>query len=89
MIINVTEKVVTAELSRYLESATVCKCAQCIEDITCIALNKLPPKYVSTSKGELFSRVDSQMMQQTALDFDVAILGAIEFVKLHPRHTDV
>jgi competence protein ComFB len=64
----------------------VCKCELCIEDMQCLALNKLPTKYVSTSKGELFSKIDQQMIFQNKTDIDFAIFNAIEFVNHRPRH---
>jgi len=69
-----------------MKNSSCCKCEQCIEDIKCIALNNLPPKYVSTSQGELFSKIDQQMVRQNVLDIDVAVINAIEYVDKRPRH---
>lgn len=80
------ENIVDTRLADFIPTAECCKCEQCIEDIKCIALNSLPPKYVSTSKGELFSRLDQVMIKQHAVDVNVAIINAIEFVKTHPKH---
>ena len=53
-----------------------------------MALNKLPPKYVSTDKGKLFSKLNSLKEQQNGVDINVAVLSAVEFVSSHPRHSD-
>ena len=85
--INMMEKLVDIRMEeRFKVDSENCKCAQCQEDIKCIALNNLPPKYVSTSKGELFSKIDQQMVRQNVLDIDMAVISAMEFVKKNPRH---
>ncbi len=86
MLVNAMENIVDVRLSDFTANADFCTCEQCIEDIKCIALNNLPPKYVSTSKGELFSRLDQVMIKQHAVDVNIAIISAIEFVKSHPKH---
>ena len=84
--INMMEKMVEVRMEERMKDTDNCRCEQCIEDIKCISLNKLPPKYVSTNKGELFSKIDQQMIRQNVLDIDVAVINAIEFVKKNPRH---
>ena len=83
-IINMTEKIVDARINAYIPKSGCCDCEMCIEDIKCVSLNKLPPKYVSTPKGELFSKVD-QTVRQNTVDVDIAVMNAIEFVRDHPR----
>ena len=62
-----------------------CDCPQCRRDIAILALNHLPPKYVSTDKGGIFARVE-----QMSINYDIEILEqiakAIEIVSEHPRH---
>lgn len=85
-LVNVMEKLVDLKIEEHIAKSSCCKCDQCIEDIKAIALNNLPPKYVSTQKGELFSRLDSIMVKQHNVDIDIAVLNAIEFVSTHPHH---
>jgi competence protein ComFB len=80
------EKMVDLRIEEHIKKDDMCKCENCKEDIKCIALNKLPPKYVSTSKGELFSKVDQMMDRQNVLDIEVAVMNAIDFVNKRPRH---
>jgi len=84
--INMMEKLVEIRLDERMKVSGACNCEQCREDIKCIALNNLPPKYVSTPKGELFSKIDQQMIRQNVLDIDVAVINAMEFVNKNPRH---
>ncbi|MCL2694352.1 MAG: late competence development ComFB family protein [Oscillospiraceae bacterium] len=85
--LNMMEKMVEIRMEeRFKNDEDTCKCERCFEDVKCIALNNLPPKYVSSSKGELFTKIDQQMIRQNVLDIDVAVINAIEFVKKRPRH---
>lgn len=86
MIINTTEFVVDDRMKTHLKNSDCCTCEQCLEDIKCLSLNKLPPRYVSSPKGELFSKIDQQMVSQNKMDVEIAVINAIEFVKAHPRH---
>ena len=53
-------------------------------DIMAYALNRLPPKYVVTQKGHLYTRVN-ELRQQFNTDIVVELSKAIEHVKAHPR----
>jgi len=35
----------------------MCTCPRCRDDIKALALNSLPPRYVATDKGEIFTKV--------------------------------
>ena len=63
----------------------VCKCEKCLSDIAAIALNRLPPHYVVSEKGEVYSKVLNMSIQFEA-DVTTAILEAIERVSKSPRH---
>jgi competence protein ComFB len=53
-------------------------------DIMAYALNRLPPKYVVSEKGHLFTRVN-ELRHQFNTDIVVELSKAIEYVKAHPR----
>ena len=76
------EKLLPSLLKSYPK---VCTCDRCMSDIKAIALNNLKPKYVSTEKGELYSKVDG-MSNQFEVDIEKEIVKAIEIVKENPRH---
>ena len=62
-----------------------CKCEQCRLDIAALALNNLPPRYVSTHKGDIFVRIQ-EMEGKNDVDVIQAIAKAIEIVGKNPRH---
>ncbi|MGN1423833.1 MAG: late competence development ComFB family protein [Oscillospiraceae bacterium] len=84
-LVNMMERFVDERLEDLLRSEDCCKCERCIEDMKAIALNKLPAKYVSTHNGELFSKLDSTIRQNT-VDLNFAVASAIEAVANNPSH---
>ncbi|WP_166246450.1 late competence development ComFB family protein [Paenibacillus turpanensis] len=65
-----------------------CKCHQCKEDILCIVLNRIPPKYTSTQKGELFIKalyLDPQLQS----DIMRELMNASLIVKDNRHHDPV
>jgi len=83
---NYMEIVVKEKLEELLEhEEDLCKCDHCKKDIMAIALNDLPPKYIVTSKGEVYSKINSLMVQFTT-DVTGAIIKAMGKVKNFPRH---
>jgi competence protein ComFB len=63
-----------------------CFCNTCKDDMKAYALNKLTPKYVSSSEGELISRSSKLLDSQNKTDIEFAVTSSIEFVGNHPRH---
>lgn len=53
-------------------------------DILAFTLNHLPPRYVVTEKGHLFTRVN-ELRQQFKTDIIVELSKAIDHIKLNPR----
>ncbi len=84
-LVNMMERFVDEKLDDMLRFENCCKCERCIEDMKAIALNKLPAKYVSTHNGELFSKLDSTIRQNT-VDLNIAVAAAIEAVAKNPSH---
>lgn len=84
-LVNVMENIVEEKLHRMLEAEDCCKCERCLEDMKAMALNQLPAKYVSTRNGELFSKLNS-LMRQNSIDINVAVSYAIKTVSERPSH---
>lgn len=84
-LINMMETFVDERLVEMLKNETCCKCERCMEDMKAIALNKLPARYVSTHNGELYSKLDSTI-RQNSTDIMVAVSYAIECVSSRPSH---
>jgi competence protein ComFB len=82
---NYMEEVVFMLMKEVLNDINSCKCDKCILDIAAIALNDLPPKYIVSEKGELYSKINS-LKQQFEVDVIAAITKAAVLVKRKPRH---
>ncbi len=83
---NVMEELVDNKIQEMLPDTDCCSCDKCLDDARALALNKLAPKYVSTSRGEVLSRLNSEKEKQYTIDINIAVLSALEFVSNHPRH---
>lgn len=82
---NYMEEVVLNLIDSVLNDIDMCKCDLCVKDIAALALNNLPPKYIATEKGELYSKVNS-LKSQFEVDVISAITKAAVLVKKSPRH---
>ena len=82
---NYMEELVFSMLNSVIGDIDVCSCSKCRMDIAALALNELPPKYIVTEKGELYSKVNI-LRQQFEVDILTAITKAAKRVKEHPRH---
>jgi len=63
----------------------ICSCEMCKSDIAAYALNRLPPKYTTTYKGEVYTR-SSVLDSQYRTDVLSALVKGIKSVKKNPRH---
>ena len=63
----------------------ICGCHRCRLDITALALNTLPPRYVVSDFGEVVTNIDLDTSQWRA-DVMMAVLKAFEIVRKKPRH---
>ena len=82
---NYMEVCVLDSLESVLDSLNACRCDNCAHDILAIALNTLPPKYVVTKKGELYTKL-SHLKTQFEVDTIAAIAQASAIVSRNPRH---
>ena len=62
-----------------------CKCEKCNMDIMAYALNNLPPKYVATRKGHLYTKLEV-MHSQFDADIITALTNGAKLVANNPRH---
>jgi len=62
-----------------------CACERCQFDISAMALNNLPPKYVVTRKGQLYTKLNA-FQQQFNVDVISAVSRAASIVSKNPRH---
>jgi competence protein ComFB len=85
MVKNFMEYVVKNSLEETLKRYDCCKCQQCKDDISNIALNVLPPKYTSTGKGEMLTKVQV-MNKDLQVQVLTEVIKAIEVVSKNVRH---
>ena len=82
---NLMEELVKDRLDEYIQDSDICKCEQCRADIMALALNNLPPRYIVSISGNVYSRFESLKTQFQA-DVIITVLNAIEVIKRKPRH---
>jgi competence protein ComFB len=84
---NLMETLVQLKLDEVIDSLGCCKCEKCRMDIASYALNRLPPKYVVTTKGTVFSKLDTLSIQYETDMLNVLFQGA-KLVSENPHHDD-
>lgn len=83
---NYMERIVTENLEWLLaEKEDICKCYKCKLDMMIWALNRLPPKYVVTEKGRMYTKLKEQEIQ-FKVDVVKELTKAIMRVSRNPRH---
>lgn len=80
---NLLEDLVAREYQR-LRPADFCRCAQCRDDVVVFALNRLPPRYVAATEGEVIANVALHRDQPIA-DISVVLVEAFRRVAAAPR----
>ena len=82
---NIMESLVEEEFERAAATLGCCTCEACRNDIIAYALNQLPPKYVATRKGEVYSKTFILRNQHYA-DIMAALAKGAKVASDHPRH---
>ncbi|MGI6551926.1 MAG: late competence development ComFB family protein [Bacillota bacterium] len=83
---NYMEDIVWSFLPKVLaQYPNICQCELCRHDIVALALNQLPPRYVSRELGEIYTKVNILESQHRA-DVYAALTKAIAVVENNPRH---
>lgn len=73
-------------LREYVKShPETCTCHRCQEDILALALNQLPPHYVASDQGTIYTEVSFEQIGGKA-QVVVAITNAIKKVAANLRH---
>jgi competence protein ComFB len=65
----------------------ICRCERCRYDIAALAMNFLPPRYVVTDQGQIYTKIKA-LEQQFTIDIVTAITHAIKIVNRTPHHAD-
>jgi|LSQX01.1.fsa_nt_gb competence protein ComFB len=82
---NYMEVIVMNTMDDILKDINMCRCDKCRLDIAAKALNDLPPQYIVSEKGEVYSKIKS-LKTQFEVDVISAITKAAILVKRNPMH---
>lgn len=82
---NVMEKIVIDCINENIGNLNCCDCQLCKKDIAAYVLNRIPPKYVVTEIGELYTKV-GQMNGDMKMEIMVQVIQAADVVRNSPRH---
>jgi competence protein ComFB len=83
---NYMEEVVRDTLDKLIsEREDVCKCQKCKLDMVACALNRLPPKYMVSDKGIIFTKLQEVEVQFRA-DVIRELTKAITLIGNKPQH---
>ena len=83
---NYMEKLVMEKLDTVINAnPNMCNCQCCRFDIAALALNSLPTRYVATTAGATYTKINA-LDQQFHVDIVSAITQAIKLVKNNPHH---
>ncbi len=84
---NLMEIIVLDKLKEVGDSLECCRCEHCMLDIATYVLNRLPPKYVATTRGDIFSHLEMLSAQYTASILTL-VMEASRLISGNPRHLD-
>lgn len=84
---NYMEEIVISAMDDILKDINMCNCTKCKLDIAAKALNDLPPQYIVTRKGEIYSKINC-LKVQFEVDVISAITKAAILVKRNPMHDE-
>lgn len=84
---NYMEEIVMSAADDILKDINMCTCSKCRLDVVAKALNDLPPQYIVTQKGEIYSKINN-LKAQFEVDVIAAITKAAILVKRNPMHDE-
>lgn len=85
VLFNVMEEMVRRVVDEKIGTMDMCDCEVCRLNACAIALNTLPPRYVTSQRGNLLAHVSGEMLNyksQVLVETTKALLQ----VKAHPLH---
>ena len=82
---NSVEEIVEEKTRSIVSKMDMCQCEKCFFDICAMVLNQLPPKYVTTQKGNLMARLPT-MSNKKELELAVLITKCAKMVQEKPMH---
>lgn len=82
---NVMEDLVRVEIEENIDTLGICPCPICQRDLLTLTLNHVAPKYVSTERGAIVSKVGG-MSRTERIKLLAEIAQYAQMVKEKPRH---
>ena len=82
---NYWENKVMERTKDIISKMNVCHCEKCYFDICALVLNKLPPQYVTTRKGDLMMKVPTTSAK-SELELTILITKYAKMVSEKPMH---
>jgi len=84
---NFSEVLVKKSLDEYLATNEIpCRCERCLTDIMAHALNRLPPRYYVSLKGEVITNFNAQLYPDKARVMAEVIIAS-QIVADAPSHS--
>ncbi len=84
-LVNETEHLVLDELEKQLaQDDEICKCQECVLDMTAYALNHTPANYRVSLLGKLYASSTTDPKYEAAIK--KAVTEAIKIIKKNPSH---
>lgn len=84
-LVNIMEDKVLYTITKAAPELKCCVCSKCKTDLAAYVLNRIPPKYVDTEKGALYTRANHM-----GSEFDTKILlevtHAVNAIGKAPNH---
>jgi len=84
--LNTLEEPVRQKTKTIMSKMDMCQCEKCFLDVCALALNKLTPKYVTTRKGTILSKLP-EMDNKNEMAMTVLITQCAKMVQEKPMHT--
>jgi competence protein ComFB len=85
ILVNIMEELVKLQVKETLKDLGACECQTCYLNACALALNDLKPKYVTTRKGALFSKI-TEMERANSVNILFAVTKAVKQVQECPHH---
>ena len=82
---NFWESKVMERTKTIISKMDMCQCDKCFFDVCALVLNKLPPQYVTTEKGNLMMKVPATSAKME-LELTILISRSAKMVRDKPMH---
>lgn len=81
---NVMEDLVRVAIDENIDNLGICSCPICRKDLMTLTLNRVTPKYATSEKGAIISKVGTSVEEKIKILAEVA--HTAQQIKEHPRH---